>query len=304
MYNQIENPLTGRKVNLYGNLGQSVLRQYLNQLYGGSPGKIPKVQKGISVKKPEELRKHREKKLKQEKKKIQAESELDKFIKVAEQIEYNNIQQQLEKIGAAEEVQRIILNMRNKSEKNIHQMLDDIAPDKLEVVKQSVEKIQKKHIFLWKHRVTGTRLLLFLFLLIDLLGRADGFFWWWNKQCGKECKARRQQQKEWEKEFKDNEDLFNYEYHIRGLCEDKGWRNDNLCGPYRGEEGAQARATALYHYRNNPKLAAELPEKVEEMNKWCRRDELCAGDWLPAGWDKTSRPLTGPLASASASADL
>lgn len=89
MYSQIENPLTGRKVNLYGNLGQSILRQYLKQLYGGIPGKIPKVQKGISVKKPKELRKHREIKLKQENKKIQAKSELDKFIKVAEQIEYS-----------------------------------------------------------------------------------------------------------------------------------------------------------------------------------------------------------------------
>lgn len=297
MYRQIENPVTGRKVNLYGSIGLSVLRQYLNQLYGGKPGKIPKVKKGISVKKPKELRKHREIKLQQENKKIQAKSELDKFIKVAKQIEYNNIQQQLENIGAAEEVQRIILDIINKSKKNIEQMLDDIAVDKLEVVKETVEKIQNKHIILWKHRVTGTRLLLFLFLLIDLLGRADGF-WWWNKQCGKECRARRDKQDEWEKEYKDNQDLFDYEYESRGLCEDKGWRPDNLCRPHRGEEGAQARATALYHYRKNPELAAELPEKVKEMRKWCMKDELCEGDWLPAGWGKTSRPLTGPLTSA------
>ena len=37
MYNKIVNPLSGRKVSIYGKLGQSIIRNYFN-LAGGSVG--------------------------------------------------------------------------------------------------------------------------------------------------------------------------------------------------------------------------------------------------------------------------
>ena len=36
VYNYIINPETGRKVNIYNKKGKSILKKYLNQMYGGA----------------------------------------------------------------------------------------------------------------------------------------------------------------------------------------------------------------------------------------------------------------------------
>ena len=41
MYNYIINPVTNRKVSIYGNIGKNILIHYLKQLNGGSVSDIP-----------------------------------------------------------------------------------------------------------------------------------------------------------------------------------------------------------------------------------------------------------------------
>lgn len=66
MYRKIVNPLTGRKVNLLGKLGQSILRNYIDALYGGGDKRALKKKMALQTGKRKDILAAKRKKLRNE----------------------------------------------------------------------------------------------------------------------------------------------------------------------------------------------------------------------------------------------